>query len=588
MPSPSRQTASDDLVKSGFGSIKWLFFLQIGSRLITFGLNTAIARTVPQSTFAIANLQIQLLLNIILPLSREAFRRAILRAPLDPHADDYRLRSEKLLNFSYLSLPLGVLLSVVITVGFLLTSTFEELRTPGYREAIQWVGVAGLVEMLSEPLYIIAQHRLMFGVRAAIELVGIALKSLFSFLLVVHFGMGLQAFGVVTLIYCSVVSLGYWLYFGLLSPLPEFPTISSLLPHRIAVKDRSDTARGVTITRLSWSESLDVDLSRYLATFEWQTLQKMLLQEGEKILLRGAETLDNQGIFALVNVLGSLVVRFVFAWLEEGLFPLFSKLLVQALALPEDDPTRRNLLRKSSVILVLLSKLMCYIGLLFACFGPAYSYLLLDLLYTSKYSQTTAPQFLAWYCVYILAMALNGITEAFAHSAASTRVLNYFNIAMVAQSLLLVAATLVFLHFGFAAAVIMSNCLVMATRIVLSIGFIKGFFNDNLKTTQLKNEARMTTKTMRTTSEATEKTPQFLISSLFPHPIILTTFAISYIVTRISESNLCSIETGTSIVGCGQHISVAIFCLLLNAASAIWIERPYFKSLYQFVRTRDV
>jgi oligosaccharide translocation protein RFT1 len=557
-PNPS----SNDIVKAGFGSIKWLFILQLGSRILTFLLNTAIIRTVPQSTFAIANLQIQLLLNIILPLSREAFRRAVLRAPLDPSTNDYRTKAEKLLNFSYLSVPLGALLSVALTFLFLVTSTTEELETIGYREVITWVGLAAMIEMLSEPLYLLAQHRLMFGTRAAIELLAIAFKSVLSFFLVVYLQFGLASFGIATVIYCGVVSIGYWTYFGLISPLPEFPTFKSLLPHRIIVKNADGRP-----SMLSWTESFGLEvggLLQYLATFEWQTLQKMLLQEGEKFVLRGAETLDNQGIFAIVNVLGSLVVRFVFAWLEEGLFPLFSKLLVQALSLPEGDSSRHSLLHKSSVILGLLSKLMCYIGLCFACFGPAYSFLLLDLLYTSKYSHTAAPLILAWYCVYIFIMGLNGITEAFAHSAGTARVLNYFNIAMVAQSVLFVVSSLYFLNAGFQAGVIMANCLVMSTRILLSVGYIRRFFKDNLSS------------------------GSFSVTQLVPNGAVIIMFIISYIITRLSESNFCSSATGITHFGCGQHIAVGMICLFFVGITAIWIERKYFKDLYLFIRRRDV
>jgi oligosaccharide translocation protein RFT1 len=558
-PASAPTSASSSIIKSGLGAIKWLFLLQVGSRIITFALNTAIARTVAQSTFAIAHLQIQLLLNIVLPLSREAFRRAILRVPLDPSHANHKVKAEKLLNFSYLSVLLSIPLSILITFAFLLTSTSEELDTIGYREVIGWVGLAAIVEMFSEPLYILANHRLLFGSRAAIELLSIALKSLVSFILIVYLQLGLASFGIATLVYSTSITFGYWAYFGVMWPLPEFPTILSLLPHRIRTKD----ADGKPIL-LNCSESFNVDLSRYLATFQWQTLQKMLLQEGEKIVLRGAETLEVQGIFALVNVLGSLVVRFVFSWLEEGLFPLFSALLVQALSMPESDPSRRSLLQKSSIMLGLLSKLLAYIGLIFACFGPAYAYLLLDLLYTAKYSNTAAPEFLAWYCVYILIMAVNGITEAFAHSAASTRVLNYFNVAMVAQSILFVVSALFFIRDGYQAGVIMANCLVMSSRIIISVGFIRRFFLDTIGY------------------------GAFSVSQLAPNPIIIILFIISFIITRLSESNLCSAATGFNFFFCGQHVLIGASCLAFTLGAALILERSYFSQLFQFIKRKDI
>lgn len=558
----------DDIVKSGLKSIKWLFLLQLGSKLMTFVLNTAIARTVSQSSFAIANLQLQLLLNIVLPLSREAFRRAILRATIDDTADatSKRTQTQRLLNLSYLSLPLGAVLSVILTAGFLWTSTHEELSTSGYIEAIKWTGAAAFAEMLSEPLYIIAQHRLMFGTRAAVELAGVALKSVLSYIMVVQLGLGLESFGIVAFVYSLTVSVGYWLYFGFISPLKEFPTLRSLFPARVVVKN-SDGKPQI----LPWADSFDSELARFLVTFEWQTLQKMLLQEGEKFLLRGAENLATQSIFALVNVLGSLVVRFVFAWLEEGMFPLFSKLLVQVKSLspnkPDEVQQRQHLLKQAHVILGLLCRLLTYIGLLFAAFGPSYSFLLLDLLYTKKYSETAAPNFLGWFCVYILSMAINGITEAFAHAAASPRELNWFNVAMIAQSAMLVAFSLALSQAGVQAALIISSTISMASRVFISVGFIRRFFIDNL------DGERGT----------------FSVARLFPSPLVILLFALGHIVTRLSESYWCSMATGTTLLGCTKHVGVGgISVLSILGVAVLVLERQYFRELVNFVRRREV
>ena len=54
-------------------------------------------------------------------------------------------------------------------------------------------------------------------------------------------------------------------------------------------------------------------------------------------------------------------------------------------------------------------------------FGPAYTYMLLRLLYGLRWSETEAPRALAMYCVYILLLAANGILEAFVHAVAESR-----------------------------------------------------------------------------------------------------------------------------------------------------------------------
>ena len=60
-------------------------------------------------------------------------------------------------------------------------------------------------------------------------------------------------------------------------------------------------------------------------------------------------------------------------------------------------------------------------GLLAVALGPAYTYMLLRLVYGPRWSETEAPRALAVYCLYILLLAVNGILEAFVHAVANSR-----------------------------------------------------------------------------------------------------------------------------------------------------------------------
>ena len=50
-------------------------------------------------------------------------------------------------------------------------------------------------------------------------------------------------------------------------------------------------------------------------------------------------------------------------------------------------------------------------GLVFVAFGANYTNLLIYLLLGNKWGETAAPSVLSWYCLYVLMMGINGITE---------------------------------------------------------------------------------------------------------------------------------------------------------------------------------
>ena len=52
-------------------------------------------------------------------------------------------------------------------------------------------------------------------------------------------------------------------------------------------------------------------------------------------------------------------------------------------------------------------------------FGPPYAYTFVRLAYGQAWSATPAPGVLAWYCLYILLLGLNGILEAFQHAVST-------------------------------------------------------------------------------------------------------------------------------------------------------------------------
>ena len=74
------------------------------------------------------------------------------------------------------------------------------------------------------------------------------------------------------------------------------------------------------------SSAISVDALKMLLLFFRQSLLKQLLTEGEKYILSfSSVSMHDQGVFDIVNNLGSLFARFLFQPLEEGFYLYFSR-----------------------------------------------------------------------------------------------------------------------------------------------------------------------------------------------------------------------------------------------------------------------
>jgi oligosaccharide translocation protein RFT1 len=80
----------------------------------------------------------------------------------------------------------------------------------------------------------------------------------------------------------------------------------------------------------SWRwDTADVSTVRLSGLFALQAAEKLLLAEGSKMALVALEGSSAQGVYGLVANLGSLVVRLVFAPLEEAAFAAFSRCVIR-------------------------------------------------------------------------------------------------------------------------------------------------------------------------------------------------------------------------------------------------------------------
>uniref|UniRef100_A0A453BIT5 Protein RFT1 homolog n=1 Tax=Aegilops tauschii subsp. strangulata TaxID=200361 RepID=A0A453BIT5_AEGTS len=116
------------------------------------------------------------------------------------------------------------------------------------------------------------------------------------------------------------------------------------------------------------------------------------------------------------------------------------------------------------------------IGLVIISFGPSYSYTLLNLLYGGRYSDGEATAVLRYYCVYIIFLAMNGMSEAFLHSVANEKQLKQSNDILLLFSAIYIVLNVTFIKSAGAIGLIAANSVNMLLRISYSAIFIEEYF----------------------------------------------------------------------------------------------------------------
>ena len=158
------------------GGTLYLIFTQVASRALTFIGNQVLLRYLSPSLLGIA-VQLELVSVTILYSARESLRVALQRLP--SAADDTSAErtdgvsksnsSQAAVNIAYLAVSLGIVVGLASESWYLKAADPEVMRSPLFLQSFLVYAVATLIELLSEPAFIVIQQHGLFKARARAE-----------------------------------------------------------------------------------------------------------------------------------------------------------------------------------------------------------------------------------------------------------------------------------------------------------------------------------------------------------------------------------------------------------------------------------
>ncbi|KAF6100900.1 RFT1-like protein [Phyllostomus discolor] len=455
-----------------------------------------------------------------------------------------RFLSKEILGIVNVRVPLGVFWSLFLGwVWLRLLEVPDPNVVPHYGAGVVLFGLSAVVELLGEPFWVLAQAHMFVKLKVVAESLSVILKSVLTAFLVLWLPhWGLYIFSLAQLFYTAILVLCYVTYFKKLLGFPK-STKQQALP----VSRMTDLLPNILRSRafINWKEA------KLTWSFFKQSFLKQILTEGERYVMTFLNVLNfgDQGIYDIVNNLGSLVARLIFQPIEESFYIFFAKVLER-----EKDATlqKQEDIAVAAAVLESLLKLALLAGLTITVFGFAYSQLALDIYGGAMLSSGSGPVLLRSYCLYVLLLAINGVTECFTFAAMSKEQVDRYNFTMLALSFSFLVLSYLLTHWCGSVGFILANCFNMGIRITQSLCFIHRYYRES---------------------------PHRPLAGLQLSPVLLGAFALSGGITGISEVFLCCEQGWLARL---VHVAVGAFCLGATLGTVFLTETK----LIHFLRTQ--
>lgn len=480
-----------------------LILLQVFSRAVTFIANQLLLRFMTASLLGVST-QLEVYYLSVLFFARESLRVAIQRqGPLssesessppgkdtkpkqgDDKQDARAQETQAVVNLGYVAIILG--LAVAALLGWMYLGSIPAatlITTPYLVPSVYIYALASILELLSEPAFVVMQVRLQFGARASAEGVatfGKCAVTLATAVWASRSGMelGVLPFALGQVAYGSGLLVTYTWYGTGLARSEGF----SLLPTQLG-KGKEYILSYFYQPTLNLASSMMV-----------QSFVKHILTQGDTFLVSALSTPTAQGVYALANNYGGLAARLVFQPVEESSRNYYSRLLssdgepapsAEKQTSEKDDaassqnsprPSKAALTQASENLTTLL-RFYTFASVPLLALGPTAAPLVLSLIAGPRWTASGAGEALAAYVYYIPLLAINGLAEGFVASVATEAQVHLQSAWMTAFSVLFGVSGYVFLSvldWG-AVGLVWANGINMAGRIVWAVWFIKRYF----------------------------------------------------------------------------------------------------------------
>ncbi|CAI4214974.1 unnamed protein product [Parascedosporium putredinis] len=444
---------------SALRGASFLIVLQVASRLLTFFANQLLLRFLTAPLLGLSA-RLEAYYLTVLFFARESLRGE---------------QGQAVVNLGYLAVVLGVVVTAALG-SFMQMSAGAGAGAERFDDALRLYALAAILELLSEPCFVLMQVRLRFGTRAAAESAGALLRCAATLgsavwasragldFGVLPFAFGQLAYGATLLVIYLAAGYGVASRDGF-----------SILPRKIAPAAAPKAN----------ADNLQHDGAER---------RKTLPHPGRHLSRLRPLHPHAQGIYALVNNYGGLLARLLFQPIEESSRSYFSRLLAapepaqasdkpQADGRPASAPTTHGSSSatasgKASADLHRLLKLYVLGSAAVVTFGPLAARHLLTLVAGPSWSASASPA-LAAYCYYIPLLAINGVSEAFVASVATEAQVHVQSLFMAGFSVIFGLSAFVALRvldMDPAVGLVCANAANMVCRIVWCAFFVKSYF----------------------------------------------------------------------------------------------------------------